>query len=403
MCWHEKKDRQSKPVTKVSNQLVNNVIGAMRSECYTRSEQRINSWIDNDGPDECVALRNGILNLSELFKTSDQPNETRILLPHTSNFFTTVCLPYEFDPAAKCPTWLNFLSTSFNEDRASIDFLQKWFGLMLTPITKFQKMLFVIGPARSGKGTIQRTLMAMLGRETVATPSVNDLAGQFTLHGMMDKTVAIISDARLSNRADGIAITERLLSITGEDPQDIQRKYMDTLHGVRMQVRFTLFSNMLPNLKDQSAAFITRTRFLTMPNSYAGREDIHLGDKLFQELPGILNWAIAGRFRLLESNKLEQPSSGMKLVNQMRMLISPVAAFINDQCDTEGEIEIRELYQAYCEWCTENDQSHKLDLTAFGKNVHNILPGVERMRSAKGSRPYVYRGISLKSASSTGF
>lgn len=402
-CWHEKKDRQSKPVTKVSNQLVSNVISAMCSECYTRSDQKINSWIDNDGPDECVALKNGILNLSELFKTADQPNETRILLPHTSNFFTTVCLPYEFDPAAKCPTWLKFLDTSFNGDGDQIDTLQKWFGLQLTPITRFQKMLFVIGPPRSGKGTIQRTLMAMLGRETVATPSINDLAGQWALHSLMDKTVAIISDARLSNKADSIAITEKLLSIIGEDPQDIQRKYMDTLPGVKMQVRFTLFSNMLPNLKDQSSAFLTRTIFLSMPNSYVGKEDVYLGDKIMQELPGILNWAIAGRFRLLEANKFTQPVAGRKHVNQLRMAMSPVAAFVDDLCDPDGEVEVRELYQAYCTWCSDNDQSHKQDITAFGKSLHAVLSTVERVRSTKGSRPYVYRGISLKSAAATGF
>ena len=74
-----------------------------------------------------------------------------------------------------------------------------------------------------------------------------------------------------------------------------------------------------------------------------------------------------------------------------------------DLCDPDGEVEVRELYQAYCTWCSDNDQSHKQDITAFGKSLHAVLSTVERIRSTKGSRPYVYRGISLKSAAATGF
>ena len=148
---------------------------------------------------------------------------------------------------------------------------------------------------------------------------------------------------------------------------------------------------------------LRHTIFLAMPNSYVGKEDIYLGDKIMQELPGILNWAIAGRFRLLEENKFTQPTAGRKLVNQFRLAMSPVSAFIEDKCDPEGEVEVRELYQAYCDWCTESDQANKQDITSFGKSLHAILSTVEKVRSTKGSRPYIYRGISLKSAAATGF
>ncbi len=53
-----------------------------------------------------------------------------------------------------------------------------------------------------------------------------------------------------------------------------------------------------------------------MPNSYVGKEDVYLGDKIFKEMPGILNWAIAGRFRLLEANQFIKPHAGRKHVNQ---------------------------------------------------------------------------------------
>ncbi len=405
--WTDHKDAQEKPVSKVTNRLVTDVVSAMESKCYTRTEQRINTWIDDDGPEDCIAMRNGVLCLSELFKSADDRDDTKILLPHSPKWFSSVCLPYDFDPKASCPTWENFLDSSFNGDQESIDTLQMWFGLMLTPITRYQKMLFVIGPTRSGKGTIQRTLINMLGRETVASPSVNDLAGQFVLHGLLDKTVVVISDARLSSRADGVAITERLLSITGEDPQDVQRKYIDTLHGVKLQVRFTLFSNVLPKLSDTSAAFISRGLFLAMPNSYLGREDLRLSEKIQSELPGVLNWAICGRFRLMQQERFIQPKSGQKLVDEMRLAISPVAAFIQEYCDTsdpDGTVDTKDLFEAFCDWARENDQVHKLDQSAFGKRIRDVIPNVEKRKlSFGGSRANHYVGIQLKPEFSRSF
>ncbi len=189
----------------------------MCSECYTRSDQRINHWIDNDGPDECVALKNGILNLSELFKTADQPNETRILLPHTSNFFTTVCLRTNSNPAAKCPTWLNFLDRSFNSDAEQY----RYSAEVVWPATDtdhaISKDAVRHWSATIGQGNDSANIDGDARSRDSGHPSINDLAGQWALHGLMDKTTAIISDARLSNKADGIAITEKMLSIIGED------------------------------------------------------------------------------------------------------------------------------------------------------------------------------------------
>lgn len=395
-CWIERKDKEARPVAKVSGRLVSDVIKATAAESYLKGHQELNSWIDG-GPEDCVAMRNGILCLSELFKPPDERDNHKILLPHNSKWFSTSSLPYDFDPNANCQAWIEFLNDVFNGDEESIRTLQQWFGLMLTPITSYQKMLFVIGQPRSGKGTIMRTMIDMLGRSSVASPSLNEFAGQFALHGLLDKTVVVIPDARLSARADTVAITERLLSITGEDPQDIQRKYLGTLHNMKLQVRFTLFSNVLPKLSDTSSAFMSRGIFLSMPNSYQGREDLGLSDRLYKELPGILNWAIAGRFDLLSGNRLRQPASGQRLVDEMRMAISPVAAFLEESCDRTGDVGTKDLFDAFCQWSSENDQVLKMDISAFSKRVRDVLPNIERRRlSMGGSRAWRLIGISLK-------
>ncbi len=407
--WIDHKDTQSKPVSKVSGRLVSDVIGSLRGMCRSSGEQEMNSWLIPNGVDEaaidewpyrnesteCIALENGILSFAELFSVN--PDPTRILRPHTRDWFSTVCLPYRYDPLADCPAWKRFLDQVFSGDRESILTLQQWFGYLLTPNTIHEKMLLILGPPRSGKGTIQRVLINMLGRDTVSTAQASDLADKYIKHTWLDKTAVVIPDARFSQKNDiTIAITEMLLAITGQDGQDIQRKYKSTLTNVKLNVRFTLFSNVLPRLVDTSAAFITRVIMLSMPNSYLGREDHTLAGQLQSEMSGILNWAIAGRHSLNEQKRFIQPASGQRLIDGLRQSMSPVSAFIHDQCNKGGEVETSVLYQAYCEWCKQMDNETPSPMQTFSKRLRDVFPNIEKRRSPRGSRPWLYVGLSLK-------
>jgi len=81
-----------------------------------------------------VACRNGILNL-----------ETRQLLPHDPLFFTTDCLPLDYDANAPKPErWLQFLEELWPGDGKDFDMeaestLQDMFGYLLTPDTRHRK------------------------------------------------------------------------------------------------------------------------------------------------------------------------------------------------------------------------------------------------------------------------
>lgn len=396
--WKEHKDRQDKKVTKVTGRVVSDTLLALGSKCRVPEKQEMHSWIDG-GPRDCIALQNGILCLSELFKPASERDDSKILLPHSPKWFSTVCLPYAFDHKADCPSWISFLNDVFNQDEEQIGTLQKWFGLMLTPITQYHKMLCVIGQTRSGKGTIQKVLMEMLGSSTVATPSLSDLSSQFSLSGLLDKTVAIIPDARLSGRADSVAIVERLLSLTACDPIDVNRKYLDPLTGVKLRVRFTLFSNMLPRLGDDSAAFVDRCVFLLMPNSYLGREDYGLIDRLLGELPGILNWSICGMHRLLNGERFTQPQTGQGLLDSMRLIVSPMSTFLSETCSDGGEAFTDDMFEAYCNWSRDNDIGKQIDKATFIKKLKSVRPDVTvtLARYTNGNRSKILKGITLRS------
>lgn len=74
-------------------------------------------------------------------------------------------MPFPYDPDAPAPRrWLEFLHQLWPNDEEPIEALRDWFGYVLSGRTDLQKIFMIIGPLRSGKGTISRILTAMIGR-----------------------------------------------------------------------------------------------------------------------------------------------------------------------------------------------------------------------------------------------
>jgi P4 family phage/plasmid primase-like protien len=374
-------DKGPPKVRKVKGGLVRDVYEATKGICTLGSGQKMHHWIEGEGEEHkgvCVATNNGVLNITKAISDEEFPR-SEILIPHTPNWFSTAKIELNFDETAQCPSWIQFLEDVFNGDDESIDVLQKWFGYLLTPDNSLQKILFVIGDKRSGKGTIIKIMQAILGESNVAMPKLVDFTKNFALQSLANKTAAIITDARLSKRVDETLITETLLAISGGDPQDIERKYKDTLSGYHMKIRFTIFSNLIPDLRDLSSAFVSRCVFLHMPNSYLGREDMGLLDRLRQELPGILNWAILGRHKLNQSKRIDQPQAGSKFVDEFVELTNPVLFFLNQHCEfgKDYEVDTKDAFEKWEQVCKDNKVEKIGSVQSFARNIRAIKPNME--------------------------
>lgn len=104
-------------------------------------------------------------------------------------------------------------------------------GYVLSGETRQQKIFMLVGPPRSGKGTIGRVLTGLLGAHNVAAPTLAGITQNFGLQGLIGKPLALISDARLSNKADGTVAVERLLSVSGEDAITVDRRVQGSVDG----------------------------------------------------------------------------------------------------------------------------------------------------------------------------
>src|SRR5206468_2568650 len=137
-------------------------------------------------------------------------------------FFTVNSLPLAYDPDAPSPKhWLKFLAALWPEDEAAEDTLEEIFGYFICGGNEQQKLFLILGPPRAGKGTIVEVLAALMGRDSVVFPTLKSMTGEFGRWPLIDKLLAVITDARLGPKSDAHAVVESLLAISGGDPQSI--------------------------------------------------------------------------------------------------------------------------------------------------------------------------------------
>lgn len=374
---------------KPTQNIVSNVLDALKAVCHLKPEQDMPMWLaptDSVQPpaDEILVVANGLLHVP-----------TRQLYKATPLFFSTSASEAIFDKDATAPHWECFLDQVFLDDCKARALLQEWFGYNLLPITYLQKVMLIIGPKRAGKGLILRVLTAMLGPSSVAAMTLADLAKDFGLKKLIGRPSCVMSDVRFSKRSDPAAVAERLLSISGEDTICIQRKFLDDWIG-RLRTRFTMATNELPRLEDSSGALVERFLVLQLTKSWAGRENVTLYDQLTSELSGILNWALEGYTRLMNSTRFSMPESSEDVVSQMKAGASPVSAFVEEMCEMGPDLTVpREiLYGKWVNWCIRNRQESGTS-SDFGKHLKAAFPEIKDRRPREGDRKRVYVGIGL--------
>ncbi|AGL20935.1 phage/plasmid primase, P4 family [Actinoplanes sp. N902-109] len=349
------------------------------------------AWLSGDRPEgTIVSCQNGLLRL-----------EGRELMAHDPGYFNLVSVPFDYAPEAPEPTeWLKFLEVLWPDGgEGQVDALQEWFGYVISGRTDFQKMFAIIGPPRSGKGTIATVLTALIGAMNTAGPTLAGLATNFGLQPVLGKSLALISDARIGRQTDVSVVVERLLTISGEDIIQVDRKNRDAWVG-RIPARIMLMSNEIPRFSDDSGTIATRWVVVETVQSFLGREDRALKPRLLQELPGVLNWALAGLDRLLTRGYFQDTAVGNEAVEMMREGASPYAAFKAEALE-EGqgfEVTVDDLFTAWTFWCAQNGRDHPGQKPRLARDIKTVVPGVRTVqpRRPDGTRYRALQGIRLR-------
>lgn len=289
-----------------------------------------------------AALNNGLLDL-----------DTRTLHRHTPALFNTWRLEFDYDPEAQCPVWEKFLADIFAHDPRGAKLIQEFAGYGISGRTDLHKALLLQGPARSGKGTISRTLQHLIGVSNCVSPSLNSLGSEFGMSALIGKPFAVIEDARADDDRRSNITTERLLNIIGGDAVSINRKNRDYWNGT-LPTRFMIVSNETPRFLDASGAITTRFMAVKLRKSYADHPDPTLGARILSELPGIFNWAMVGLDRLNANGSFTIPDTMSEVTDLMRDMASPMSEFLAEYYvvtgDSDDHVLVKDMHARFNSW-----------------------------------------------------
>ncbi len=294
---------------------------------------------DMGGPAWLIAAENCVIDLGAAEQRDHSP-EYRFMSR----------LGTHFDPDADAPRFREFLRDAVPSESERRK-LQEFAGYALHHWGHpYHKALFLVGPTASGKSTFLDTINAMLGAETTASLTPQQMTSErFAGAELFEKWANIRNDIPKATVENTGAFKE----IVAGDPMKAEEKYKDPFR-FEPTAKHLFAANQLPETDVDDEAFYRRILLVPFPETVPVNErDKHLDDKLQEELPGVLNWAIQGLQRLREQAGFTGDRSPGHTADTWQKWGDSVSRFANDAVsETTGEhIPKSKLYAAYLEYC----------------------------------------------------
>jgi putative DNA primase/helicase len=269
-----------------------------------------------------LACANGLLDLA-----------TAQLRPLTPADSVTSALPYDFDPAARCPVWETYLQSRLPD---SSEFLQEFAGYCLTPDTRYELALWLYGRPGTGKSTFLKGLETLLGPFAGSLAPNLLLAGRFSPAQVLGKTLLTCAEPPPLNLARAAQFNA---FVTGEaitaEPKYGQAQSI--LPAAKLAWAFTA----LPPVSDASSPLFRRVAIVPLPPFPSDQHhDAGLKSRLAAEGPGLLNWALAGLARLTARGRFVLPPAVAAATRAYQTDNDIAAQFLADRCELGAEYSV---------------------------------------------------------------
>lgn len=191
---------ESATVPKVSRELVANALQALGGMVLVPREVPQPCWLADAAPEPrpLIAVANGLLDVEALLAGRDG-----VLAPHDPRWFSPVCLPYPFDPAADCPAWHGVLARNLGDDPGKARLLRQWAGYLLLPDTGQQRFLMMTGEGANGKSVVCAGIRGLLGEDNVSAVGLELFGDKFHLAETLGKLANIVPEVGELDRIAG--------------------------------------------------------------------------------------------------------------------------------------------------------------------------------------------------------
>lgn len=330
---------------------------AVKSE----SAQRLQSMIDlaRSEPDIAISpnafdrdlwlfsVANGVLEL-----------KTGTFRPRRREDLITKHSPVRFDPYAVCPIWLRFLGRIFHNDQRLITYLQQLAGYSLTGVTIEQAFFLLWGSGSNGKSTLLKLLLAIWGDYGLQVPAATFLS-QKDQDGRARPDLVQLRGARLAvaiESDDGSRLAEGTIKqMVGGDRISARDLYSGCIEFEPTH-KILFATNHKPRVKDTTHGMWRKVRLIPFEVQIPDDEqDQHLAETLLTELPGILNWALAGCLAWQAAGRLRTPEVVTLATQTYRAEQDILDDFLQERCvvEPQARMPFADVRTTYLAWISD--------------------------------------------------
>lgn len=357
---------------------IHNMIAMAKSDLAIRLEELdTDPWLLN--------VENGTIDL-----------RTGEIREHRKEDFITKLAPVTFDSDATCSQWGAFLRIVFKDDTELIGYMRRLVGYCLTGVTEEHILPFLYGTGANGKSTFCETILKLMGPD-------------YAMKAAPDLLMAKRGESHPTDRADlwGKRFVACIETEEGRRMAEALTKELtggDRVRARRMREDFWEFTpthhvwlagNHKPTITGADHGIWRRIKLIPFDVVISEAEqDKKLPAKLAAELPGILNWAIAGCLDW-QRDGMQEPKIVQAATSAYSTEMDEVGQFIEERCERGPEFMVpaTELYQAFLV-ATSNS---RISQQAFGSRLRQ--KGFERGRITSGvnKAKHGWKGLRLLS------
>lgn len=289
------------------------------------------------------------------------------------------CLPFDYDPDAKCPEIDKAFKTQWGNDEESIDLLLQFLYYSMTPGHKYKAILCMIGESDSGKTQILELVRHFIGYNGCEALSLGKIGNRFELYRARYSNLLICDDLYITAQdLKNGAIIENLKSIPSGVPIRIEKKGGD-IKSRSLPCQIIMAGNEPPKIPQLSNALANRLYFLNFPHVFKKGKDMDVGilDIWLKELPGLMNRVLDAGEKLEKQRGFIEPASSLDIRSRFEGGSNPVKKWVKNNFNvnaTNDKIKwhtragyMREYYKEF-----KDDTGLEFPLSAFYAALESI-------------------------------
>jgi len=312
-------------------------------------------------------------------------NDEWVLKEHNKLNYSVSQIPVQYNPEAIAPRFEQFLEEIFETDEDKEDkkvIVCELLGYSLLASTKFETFAMLIGAGANGKSVLLNIVEALVGSENCSAVQPSQFDNKFQRAHLQGKLVNIVTEI-----AEGAEIADAALKAISSGERTTVEQKMKNPFDIHPYVLCWFATNHMPRTRDFSSALFRRAVILTFNHVFKEHEqDRHLIEKLKQELPGILNLALAGISAALKRGELTKAASSIESSEEWRYETDQVALFAQDRCtfSEDAITKSSDLYDVYKSWAEEEGVKRTVNKNTLTRRMINL--GASKCRGHKGTR-----------------